>query len=126
MFKQNNTDTKSFSAKFLGEGSIDAGGPYRETLTNLCAEIEGPSLPLTIKSVNNRNNHGENRDSFVPNPASTTPTHLEMFKFLGYLIGNAIRSLSPLPLHFPPMFWKLILGDPCTLGDLKGIDTYTW
>lgn len=25
--------------EFKGEGSIDAGGPYRETITNICNEL---------------------------------------------------------------------------------------
>jgi len=36
---------------------------------------------LMLKSPNNRNNHGDNRDCFVVNHNSKTPTHEEMFKF---------------------------------------------
>ena len=72
----------------------------------MCDEIESENLPLLIKTANNRNNHGENRDCFVPNPSSNNPTHLEMFRFLGGLIGYGIRTLAPLPLHFPSIFWK--------------------
>lgn len=92
----------------------------------MCTELESDVLPLLIKTVNNRNNHGENRDCFIPNPSSNTPTHLELFKFLGHLLGFAIRTMSPLPLHLAPIFWKLLLGDPLTLIDLKGFDTYSW
>ena len=38
-FKQNGTDSRIFKVDFLGEGSIDAGGPYRECLTNICQEL---------------------------------------------------------------------------------------
>lgn len=92
----------------------------------MCAEIESPNLPLLIKTANNRNNHGENRDCFIPNPLSNNPTHLEMFKFLGHLLGYGIRTLCPIPLHFPPSFWKQVLGEPLELKDLKGFDTYSW
>lgn len=109
-----------------GEGSIDAGGPYRESLTNICSEIESDNLPLLIKTANNRNNHGEFRDCWVPNPKSNNPTHLEMFKFLGHLLGYCIRTLCPIPLHFPPVFWKLILNEPLESKDLKSFDTYSW
>ncbi|CDW84904.1 hect e3 ubiquitin [Stylonychia lemnae] len=125
-FKQNSTDSRVYSAKFIGEGSIDAGGPYRESLTNICSELESENLPLLIKTANNRNNHGENRDCFIPNLNSNNPTHIEMFKFLGYLLGYGIRAMSPLQLHFPPVFWKQILNDPLTAFDLKGFDTYSW
>jgi hypothetical protein len=49
-----------------------------------------------------------------------------MFKFLGHLLGFAIRSLSPLNLHFPPSFWKQILGESLVYNDLKDFDKYSW
>ena len=125
-FRQNTTDSKSWSTKFHGEGSIDAGGPFRECITNMSSEIESVNLPLLIKTANNRNNHGENRDCFVPNPMSNNPTHLEMFKFLGHMLGYGIRTQCPIPLHFPPIFWKIILEEPLDNKDLKGLDTYSW
>lgn len=94
---------------------MDAGGPYREGLTNMCTEIESEALPLLVKTANNRNNHGENRDCFIPNPSSNNPTHMDLFKFFGHLLGFAIRTMSALPLHFPPIFWKKILGDPLAI-----------
>ena len=38
-FMINSSDSRIFSVEFRGEGSIDAGGPYRETLTNVCNEL---------------------------------------------------------------------------------------
>jgi E3 ubiquitin-protein ligase HERC2 len=105
-FRKNGTDDKTWSVTFFGEGSIDAGGPYRESLTNLCNELESEVLPLLIKTPNNRNNHGQNRDCFILNPSANSPTHLDMFKFMGCLIGYAIRTLSAIPFHFPSLFWK--------------------
>lgn len=67
------------------------------------------------------------------NPSSTSPTHLEMFKFLGHFLGMAIRSQQALPLDLAPIFWKLLLdetGDMQTDAenelDLKSFDTYSW
>lgn len=34
-FKMNNTDSQMWEVKFAGEGSIDVGGPFRETLSNI-------------------------------------------------------------------------------------------
>jgi hypothetical protein len=34
-FKMNSTDSRMFSCTFAGEGSIDAGGPFREMLSNV-------------------------------------------------------------------------------------------
>lgn len=91
---------------FQGEGSIDVGGPYRDSVDNMTMELETEVLPLLIKTANNRNDHGLNRDCFMLNPSSRSPTHLEMFKFLGAFISFCIMSTSPIPLHLAPSVWK--------------------
>jgi hypothetical protein len=92
----------------------------------MCLELQSDVLPLLIKSPNNKNNHGQFRECFIPNPSANAPTHLEMFKCLGALIGWAIRSTSALQLDFPPIFWKKILNQPLDLHDLKEFDTFSW
>jgi E3 ubiquitin-protein ligase HERC2 len=125
-FKRNGTDSQMFSVSLAGEGSIDVGGPFREALTNVVMELETDALPLLIKTPNNRNDHGSSRDCFILNPASTTPTHSELFVFLGYFLGFSIRSQSAMDWHFPPIFWKQLLGEEVTLNDLEGLDAYSW
>jgi hypothetical protein len=49
-----------------------------------------------------------------------------MFKFLGAMIGWAIRSTSALNLDLPPLFWKKILNIEPDEFDLKTIDTFSW
>ena len=105
-FKRNDVDSQAWNTRFAGEGSIDVGGSFRECLCNTLKELESDSLPLLIKTVNNRNDHGLDRDCYTLNPASTTPTHQELFIFMGYLLGFAIRAKSPLNWHFPAYFWK--------------------
>jgi len=102
----NGTDAQAWEVLLAGEGSMDVGGPFREALTNACEELESDCLPLLIKTPNNRNDHGDSRDCFTLNPASTTPTHQEMFTYLGYMLGFCIRTKSPLPFHLPSLFWK--------------------
>jgi hypothetical protein len=38
-FWVNSPDSRIFKVEFKGEGSIDAGGPYRDCITNICKEI---------------------------------------------------------------------------------------
>ena len=57
-FRVNSVDSQILKVEFKGEGSIDAGGPYRETLTNICNELQSAVLPLLIPTPNNKNNHG--------------------------------------------------------------------
>jgi hypothetical protein len=105
-FRMNRTDSQMFSVSFAGEGSIDVGGPFRDTLSNIVQELETDALPLLIKTANHRNDHGSSRECFTLNPASITPTHAELFTFMGYFLGFSIRSQSALDWHFPPIFWK--------------------
>jgi len=122
----NNTDSQMFSVSFAGEGSIDVGGPFRETLSNVVDELEDVHLPLLIKTANHRNDHGSSRECFTLNPASITPTHSELFTFMGYFLGFSIRSQSAMNWHFPPIFWKQLLGLPGTMSDLLDFDAYSW
>lgn len=75
-FKVNGVDDQVLSVKFENEDGIDAGGPYRELVSSLGEEIGiGGSVPLLIKSQNNKSDSGENRDCFVVDSTSVTPTH---------------------------------------------------
>ena len=125
-FQKNNVDSKAFNVTFSGEGSQDAGGPFRDAITNMCKEIQSGCLPLLITTPNNKSNHGQYRECWIPNPSAKSPNHLEMFKFLGALLGFAIRTTSTLQLDLPSIFWKKILNEPVDLFNLKEIDTFSW
>lgn len=129
---QNSVDSQIFKVEFKGEGSIDVGGPYRETLTNICNELQSAALPLLIPTPNNKNNHGQFRECWMVNPSSTSASHLEMFTYFGHFIGAAIRSEQALPLDLAPIFWKLLIEETDVESnadremDLKAFDTYSW
>ena len=113
---------KLYTAQFMGERAHDAGGPYRESFAMYAQELQSKSLPLMLPTPNGRHAVGYNRDKWVLNPASTSNTHLEMFAFLGKLMGIAIRSKEYLALSIPSIIWKLLVSDTVTLDDLEGID----
>jgi E3 ubiquitin-protein ligase HERC2 len=115
---------KAWNATMLGEGSIDAGGPFRDSLSNITEELYSKHLPLLIPTQNNKNDHGFSRDCWTINPGSKTDTHLEMFKFFGALIGMAFRSGSVLDFKLPPIFWKTLCSEPLTMEDVRGTDAY--
>lgn len=115
---------KAWRACFVGEGSADGGGPFRESLTNISGELQSAVLPLLIPTQNNKNDHGLYRDCWTINPSSNSPSHLEMFKFFGGLLGMAFRSGHVIDIKLPPIFWKKFIGDPLTLEDLSGSDAY--
>ena len=103
-------------------------------MANLCKELMSSILPLLIPTPNNKNNHGQYRECWIVNPSSTSPTHLELFKFFGIFLGHAIRSQQALPLDLAPLFWKLLLKETGegvqsqedNQLDLKGIDTFSY
>ena len=85
-------------------------------------DLQSRSLPLMLQTPNGRHAVGLNRDKWVLNPSSTSSTHLEMFAFLGKLMGIAIRSKEYLALSIPSLIWKLLVSDSPTLEDLEGVD----
>lgn len=53
--RMNNVDSQWFDVKIAGEGSIDAGGVFRDAMVNICQELMSRSLPLLIPTPNNKN-----------------------------------------------------------------------
>jgi hypothetical protein len=114
-----------YKVNYRGEGSIDAGGPYNESMSNMCDELMSSFLRLLVPTSNNTNNMGEYRDAWIINPSAKSQTELEMFKFLGKLMGAAIRTQNNLNLSLPPIFWKSLLRERLTVKDLKTMDLCT-
>lgn len=105
-FRQHNPDDRCYKVEFKGEGSMDWGGPFRDSLVNIAKELETGVVPLLIKSPNNRNEHGTYRDCYILNPESKSPTHIEMYKFFGGLIAYGLMSKAPVPFNLSPIVWK--------------------
>ena len=111
-----------YRISYRGEASIDAGGPYNESMSNICDELQSSFLRLLIPAQNNTQNMGENRDAWIINPAANAEIDLDLYTFLGKLMGAAIRTQNNLNLALPPLFWKKILREPVGIKDLRGID----
>eukprot|EP00475_Leptophrys_vorax_P015607 TRINITY_DN2190_c0_g1_i1.p1 TRINITY_DN2190_c0_g1~~TRINITY_DN2190_c0_g1_i1.p1 ORF type:complete len:1987 (+),score=619.90 TRINITY_DN2190_c0_g1_i1:517-5961(+) len=107
---------------FEGEGSIDAGGPYRESITIACIDIMSNAVPLFIQCPNGRNDVGLNREKWIIKPSATNPVNLEMYEFVGFLMGLALRTKHTLSLDLPSMLWKQLLGEEVQINDLEEID----
>eukprot|EP00471_Norrisiella_sphaerica_P000773 CAMPEP_0184486476 /NCGR_PEP_ID=MMETSP0113_2-20130426/7955_1 /TAXON_ID=91329 /ORGANISM="Norrisiella sphaerica, Strain BC52" /LENGTH=4298 /DNA_ID=CAMNT_0026868373 /DNA_START=23 /DNA_END=12919 /DNA_ORIENTATION=- len=115
-------NVRAFKVFFIGEHAIDAGGPYRAAITDMCDELQSTFLPLFIPCPNSREAIGENRDKWVPNPSSRRAIYLKMYEFVGKLMGLAMRSGNLLELDFPSIVWKpLVLMKP-NMQDLKSVD----
>jgi hypothetical protein len=126
-WRKNGLNSAVFRANFLHEGSIDAGGPYRECHEQMCKEVLSGALPLLVPTPNQINSVGEMRECFVLNADSISEKELEQFFMMGVWIGNAIRQGAPLNLTLHPTLWKRLVGlDELTLNDLKYIDMHSY
>jgi hypothetical protein len=112
-------------AKFLGERAIDQGGPFRDTLCSIVEELHSYTLPLLIPTQNNRHDHGLGQDLWTVNPSANSAAHLEMFKFLGALIGMAFRAGHTIMLRLPIIFWKTFIDEEVTMDDIEEFDAYS-
>ncbi|XP_066503891.1 probable E3 ubiquitin-protein ligase HERC1 isoform X4 [Hoplias malabaricus] len=114
--------SRAWKVKLVGEGADDAGGVFDDTITEMCQELETGVVDLLIPSPNATTEVGYNRDRFLLNPSACLEEHLLQFKFLGILMGVAIRTKKPLDLHLAPLVWKQLCCIPLTLEDLEEVD----
>eukprot|EP01122_Echinamoeba_exundans_P001572 TRINITY_DN115_c0_g1_i2.p1 TRINITY_DN115_c0_g1~~TRINITY_DN115_c0_g1_i2.p1 ORF type:complete len:3572 (-),score=989.42 TRINITY_DN115_c0_g1_i2:58-10773(-) len=111
----------SLKVDFKGEHVEGEGGPYRQFFTDVSKELT-KVLPLLIPCPNAQAKVGRNRDKFIVAPSCNSRGHLRMFRFLGQLMGMAIRTGVMLTVDLPSFFWKPLVEQPLTLADLRDID----
>jgi len=113
-----------FNVKFRGEDGTDWGGVFREGMTVIVEDLfaDGLSLSLFLPCPNATHEHGLNMDKFVPNPRQRSSLALEMFQFVGKLMGVSLRYGLNLPFEFPSFVWKQLLGETITFSDWRTID----
>ena len=104
------------------EGGIDAGGPYREILSDICNDLHSDYIELFIKTPNNKNDIGELRDKYIINPDCDNINHKKAFEFIGKLMGLSISSEDALNFNLHPIIWKSLLENQITFQDYETID----
>ncbi|ETV72035.1 hypothetical protein H257_12838 [Aphanomyces astaci] len=100
------------------ETAVDAGGVTREWYSVLALAILEPSQGLFI--VTNQDDQ-----SFFINPNSERvhgPNHLERYLAIGRLLGRAIIDEQVLPFHFCVPLFKMLLGYPVSIQDIRYLD----
>ncbi|XP_054721916.1 E3 ubiquitin-protein ligase HERC2-like [Uloborus diversus] len=111
-----------WKVKFVGESVDDCGGGYSESIAEMCDELQNGSLPLLIQTPNGRDDTGTSKDCFLLNPTAKSTLHMDMFRFLGMLMGIAMRTGSPLSLNLAEPVWKQLTGMALTSADLTEVD----
>ncbi|XP_052902276.1 probable E3 ubiquitin-protein ligase HERC2 [Anopheles moucheti] len=111
-----------WKVKFVGESVDDCGGGFSESIAEMCDELQNGSVPLLIQTPNGRGDAGANRDCFLLDPTLTTVLHMNMFRFLGVLMGIAVRTGSPLSLNLAEPVWRQLCGEALRPSDLTEVD----
>ena len=68
-------------------------------------ELQSTALSLLLRTPNGRHGVGFNREKWILNPGATSSVEMEMFAFLGKLMGIAMRSKDYLALNLPSIVW---------------------
>ena len=118
-----------FEVKFAREVGLDWGGLYRDAILRMADELfVGNNIDLFQLTPNGRHSSGLNNDKFVPNPLRTSPLALEMYVFVGKLLGISMRHAAFLPFELAPIVWKLLVGrgalvveNPCEIEDAAAV-----
>lgn len=120
--------------KFEGEGVDDYGGPYREIFTQVAAELtstvssallEGGECMVPILEPAPSSASGGGRDvgmEFTVKANVCQQRQLRMYKFLGQLMGIALRCRVAAPWKLSQVFWKGLVGEALQEADLANID----
>lgn len=105
-----------WKVKFVGESVDDCGGGYSESIAEMCDELmtTTSTTSLLIPTPNGRDESGTSRDCFLLNPTLRSPHHMQAFRFLGILMGIAIRTGAPLSLNLAEPMWRLLSGSVLT------------
>jgi hypothetical protein len=114
--------SRTFKVTFQNEGVTDNGGPYRETFSHFCSELHSEVLNLLVECPNARSQIGDHQEAFVFNCRAKSKSDLELFHFMGQMIGIAIRCDIPLEMRWPKFVWKRMVGLPVVQEDIKAVD----
>ena len=119
-------NNRLFSVKLKGEGASDLNGVYNEIISIISFELESKYLDLFIKTPNNKNEIGQNRDKYIPNPLAKSNLQKEMYYFIGNLMLHAITSGNVLNLNLHPIFYKKLLNSEITFKDIETLDKLSY
>eukprot|EP00501_MAST-03F_sp_TOSAG23-6_P001824 GSMAST32.ASY1.ANO1.1902.1 assembled CDS len=140
----------SFEVRFKNERVVGEGGPYREFFADIARELqlEGNSNKETERTYSDtlgnilfdhKNDRLSSENLFEKNivkeDADNGTLHtksmsgmrnhlhtLPLFRFLGQLMGVAIRTRVHLPLALTSLFWKPLVGEQPLRSDLAAAD----
>jgi len=101
----------------LAEAGIDGGGLFRELITEVIKTVFSPNYGLFIKTPGSE-------EWLYPNPSSSIllDNDLEIFAFLGRLIGKCLFEECLVDVPLAPFFLALVLERPVHVWQLEQLD----
>lgn len=111
-----------WTVSFANEHVSDAGGGFRETVSNISDDLNSTRTPLFIPTPNATSEVGDLRDAWMPSPGCT---NYAQYEFVGRLAAAAIQCDENIVLQFPPFVWKKIAHFPVDATEYaRSIDVY--
>mmetsp|Transcript_36420 Transcript_36420/g.57101 ORF Transcript_36420/g.57101 Transcript_36420/m.57101 type:complete len:494 (-) Transcript_36420:89-1570(-) len=115
---------RCFRLEFKGEGVTDNGGPYREVFGHVVDELQS-ATSLLRPCPNFTEKSGQNRELWVVNWEKKSVSDLDLFAFLGQILGLAQRAEVVVGWLLEPLFWKGLVGEEGGKADIEAVDVRT-
>ncbi|GMI02330.1 hypothetical protein TrVE_jg14152 [Triparma verrucosa] len=113
-----------FQVSFRGESGSDAGGVFREGMQRIVEDLFCDYFDLFIGCPNNLHDINLNREKFLPNSKHIgDATAMQMYNFVGKIMGSSLRTNLALPFHFPSYVWKGFCGLKLDREDIVEVDS---
>jgi other hect domain ubiquitin protein ligase E3 len=98
----------AFELNFKGEDVQGESDPYRQFFADISKELEPQSnldrsLNLLHPSVNKVARLGNAKDKFVIHPSANSTYQLQLYEFLGTLMGCSVRTATHFTLDLPSL-----------------------
>lgn len=109
---------QKFTIEFHDEEGVDEGGLTKEWFQLISQGIFDPNYALFQQSGKG--------STYYPNPNSVVHEKeemIELFKFVGRIIGKALCEGQLLDCYFVKALYKMMLGQPLILSDLEDFDS---
>ncbi|XP_069014076.1 E3 ubiquitin-protein ligase HECTD3-like [Embiotoca jacksoni] len=114
-----------WQCNFIAEGILDHGGGFRDSLADMSEELcpSSAECPVPLPFFNRTSNQGASdaRDYYVPNPSCK---EFSKYKWIGQLMGAALRGKDFLVLALPGLVWKQLTGESISWNkDFPAVDS---
>jgi E3 ubiquitin-protein ligase HERC2 len=121
-YASNDAGKQFWKMSFQGEGGIDAGGLFRDSVREICAELQSEGSLKLLLPCPNQKRMGSSQSRWIVNPALGDKKSLEMYQFIGTIMGASLLWEASVELDLPGLVWKQLIGQKANWADLIAVD----